>query len=107
MARVYVAGPMSHGDLMDHVRSAILHAQELVSHGHAPMVPQLSLMWQIVHPNPWDVWLYTVDLPWVEVADAVLRLPGESKGADVECQHARERDIPVFHTVQEVLDHFE
>ncbi len=47
-------------------------------------------------------WL-AIDLKWVEVADAVLRLPGESKGADMETHHARLHGIPVFTDVLDVL----
>lgn len=48
-------------------------------------------MLTLLHPDerniPWETWL-AADLPWVSVADLVIRLPGESEGADVECNHA-------------------
>lgn len=47
-----------------------------------------------------------VDLPWVAASDAVLRLPGESVGADMEVACARERGIPVFETVEALVAHF-
>ena len=34
--------------------------------------------------------------------DAVLRLPGESTGADNDVRIARERGIPVYHSIEEV-----
>ncbi|WP_231494916.1 DUF4406 domain-containing protein [Cellulomonas sp. KRMCY2] len=34
--------------------------------------------------------------------DAVLRLPGESTGADQDVAIARERGIPVYHRVQDI-----
>jgi len=34
--------------------------------------------------------------------DAVLRLPGESTGADQDVAIARERGIPVYHSVDEI-----
>jgi hypothetical protein len=34
--------------------------------------------------------------------DAVLRLPGESTGADNDVRIARERGIPVYHSIDEV-----
>jgi hypothetical protein len=37
-----------------------------------------------------------MDKEWVLVCDAVLRLSGESKGADIECTLARKHGIPVF-----------
>jgi len=45
-----------------------------------------------------------VDLPWVAVADAVLRLPGESSGADCEVAEANRCGVPVFNTVAAVLE---
>ncbi|OWK34349.1 hypothetical protein FRUB_10320 [Fimbriiglobus ruber] len=44
-----------------------------------------------------------VDLPWVAVSDAVLRLPGLSTGADLETAEAMGRGIPVFHSVADVI----
>jgi len=43
-----------------------------------------------------------VDLAWVEVANIVLRLPGESVGADREVAQAIALGIPVFHTLEQV-----
>ena len=34
--------------------------------------------------------------------DAILRLPGESKGADNDVRLARERGIPVYHRLEDV-----
>ena len=35
--------------------------------------------------------------------DAVLRLPGESKGADQDVAIARERGLPVYHSIEELV----
>jgi hypothetical protein len=35
-------------------------------------------------------------------ADAVLRLPGESMGADQDVAIARQRGIPVYHALEQV-----
>ena len=37
--------------------------------------------------------------------DAVLRLPGESKGAENDVRIARERGIPVYFDIAEIPDH--
>lgn len=42
-------------------------------------------------------------LAWVDVCDFVVRLPGESKGADMEVARAMERGIPVFHTLNSAI----
>lgn len=43
------------------------------------------------------------DLPWVRVAGAILRLPGESTGADLEVAEATAHAIPVFHSAEDVI----
>jgi hypothetical protein len=42
-------------------------------------------------------------LPWVSVADAVLRLPGTSPGADREVALALSLGIPVYYDIEEML----
>jgi hypothetical protein len=36
--------------------------------------------------------------------DCVLRLPGESSGADAEISLAQEHDIPVFYSIEDVTN---
>lgn len=50
-------------------------------------------------------WL-DMDFAWVEVCHAVLRLPGESKGADMETEFATSRGIPVFHSIDDLMAHY-
>jgi hypothetical protein len=38
----------------------------------------------------------------LEHCDAVLRLPGESAGADNDVRIARQRGIPVYHSIEEI-----
>lgn len=47
------------------------------------------------------------DLPWVRVADAVLRLSGASAGADTEVAAARAAGVPVFETIGDLILHFD
>ena len=43
-----------------------------------------------------------VDFPIVERCDVVLRLPGPSKGSDMEVEHAQETGVPVVFSVAEL-----
>lgn len=54
-------------------------------------------------PMPYEDWL-RLDNYWLEVSDVVLRLPGESNGADKEIELANELMIPVFYSVEDFLD---
>jgi hypothetical protein len=46
--------------------------------------------------------LYPTAERLLQHCDAVLRLPGESTGADQDVAIARERGIPVYHRVEEI-----
>ena len=99
--RVYVSGPLSTGDRKANVAKACEVGLELIKLGYSPLIPHLT-----DHLDPDDslghaVWM-EVDYPWVEVADAVLRLPGESKGADMEVARAQEFGIPVYNSIEEL-----
>lgn len=106
--RVYVAGPISKGDLNANLAQARAAGQALLKAGLAPYVPHLTCYWSGNTPEllpdgtTHEDWM-GVDLPWVAVSDAVLRLPGESKGADLEEAMADRYGIPVFHSLDEVL----
>src|SRR5438552_805176 len=104
--RTYIAGPISKGDLRQNIDLARTASVRLIHAGFAPFTPQLScymggdtpevLAAGIQHHE----WL-GMDLPWVAVSDCVLRLPGESTGADMEVAEAERLDIPVYHDVDE------
>lgn len=104
--RVYIAGPMSKGDTVDNLSAALKAMRELVRLGYAPLCPQLSFfaepfMREFTHGD----WL-GIDLPWVAVADVVLRLPGESVGADMEVAKARQASIPIVSSIEELTTRF-
>lgn len=103
--RIYVAGPYTKGDPCINTHAAIAAGNRLLDAGFAPFVPHLSHFWHTVTPRPYADWL-ALDLPWVAASDAVLRLSGESKGADLEVAHARENGVPVFEDMAALLAHF-
>ena len=116
--RIYIAGPISKGDLLGNVNQATAAFTELMKSGFAPFCPHWSVYAKPARRNtlghvlctatadgnglPHDAWL-GVDVPWVRVADALLRLPGESKGADQEVTEAKRLGIPVFYSVADVV----
>lgn len=108
--RVYIAGPISKGDLRLNIDQARAAARWLIQAGFAPLTPQLTCY--MVGDTPtadgggFDhaEWM-EVDLPWVDVADAVLRLRGHSPGADEEVARAEARGIPVYTDLETLIDH--
>lgn len=99
--RIYIAGPLSLGDRRTNVMRAIKVMRELIEAGYAPFCPHLSHFADGTDQLGYDTWL-DVDLAWVAVSDAVLRLPGESAGADRECELARRLRIPVYASIEEL-----
>jgi len=101
--KVYISGPVSLGDPNVNINQAFKAHKTLIDMGFAPLNPILSMLvpWYVPH----DVWM-EADLPWVAVSDAVLRLPGESRGADTEVKYAYENGIPVFTDPQDLKGHF-
>lgn len=100
--RVYVAGPYT-ADPEKCTAAAIAVGNELLDAGHAPFVPHLAHYWETLHgARHYEDWM-RIDLAWLETADAILRLPGESSGADRETARALALGIPVFDSVQALL----
>lgn len=101
--RIYIAGPMSQGDKLANLNQALVAYRELLQKGYAPLCPQLAFFVDTLLPFDWQTWI-DADLPWVSVADAVLRLPGASEGADAEVRTANAAGTPVFNNIGRLLE---
>ena len=101
MRKIYIASPYSSGDAVLNVRESLRVADILVSIGANPFAPLLSHFWHFYSPKDYETWL-RLDLDWVQSCDALLRLPGESEGADREVAEARRLGIPVFSRLDEL-----
>lgn len=112
--RVYVAGPITLGDHQAHLNAASLTFCHLAAKGYAAFVPQWSMFSAtpamkagdrvIAVASPSSIishaeWMRN-DLAWLAVSDALLRLPGESVGADEEVRFAEAHEIPVYRDVR-------
>lgn len=96
---VYVAGPIfTSGRVTHNVREAVIIAAQIMEDTNGtlvPFVPHLYVLWDIVTPEEPEFWL-TLDKAWLMKCDALLRLPGDSVGADMEIQWCVENGIPFF-----------
>lgn len=94
MRRVYLSGPITKGNRTTNFAMSCEAHRLLLDDGHAVLNPMLSMM----HPDAanitWDQWIVS-DLKFVEVCDMVVRLPGESKGADTEVLHAEKHGVSI------------
>jgi len=112
---ILIAGPYRSGtnddpaliahnlDRLESFASAVYKA------GHIPMIGEwvaLPLMKQAGSTKLGDAiseqYLYPVASRLLERCDAVLRIPGASKGADQDVRIARERGLHVFTNLEEV-----
>lgn len=100
--RVYVAGPISTGDVFENVIRALRWGKTMVKDGLAPYVPHFDAYMfgsgvdeRSTGNITWNQYLEW-DLEWVLVSDAVFRLRGASKGGDLEVARAQAEGIPVF-----------
>ncbi len=108
--RVYVSGPITRGDVQDNLRLGIVFGLTLLHMGYAVFSPHALAAHAIqdngspppVGSDEYEAWL-AHDLAFVECCDALLRLPGESVGAEREVQHALAHGVRVCHSIKDLL----
>jgi hypothetical protein len=113
---ILIAGPYRSGTnddpqrMADNLKTLEEAAWPIFKAGHIPMIgewvalPVLSSAGATAGPlDPLaDQVMYPTAERLLMHCDAVLRLPGESKGADQDVAIARQRGIPVYHALAEV-----
>jgi hypothetical protein len=112
---ILIAGPYRSGTgddpkLMEkNLRSLESVALPLYRAGHIPVIGEwiaLPLLREAGSKRPgdpiYDEILYPIANRLLGRCDAVLRLPGASKGADEDVRLAKERGLPVFQSLAEV-----
>ena len=99
--RIYIASPYSKGDRLLNIRRAIEAGDKLFEMGHLPYIPHLLPFWHYVSPKPENTWM-EMGRQWLECCDAVLRLDGESKGADLEVEYAKKLGKKVYYSLHQV-----
>lgn len=112
---ILIAGPYRSGtgddaQLMEkNLRSLESVALPLYRAGHIPVIGEwiaLPLLREAGSKRPgdaiYDEILYPIANRLLSRCDAVLRLPGASKGADEDVRLAKEHGLPVFQSLAEV-----
>ena len=92
---IYIAAPYTIPDPVENTHHACQIADALLEAGFTPLIPHLSLLWHLVSPKPYGVWL-AYDRELLKRCDVVLRVPGSSAGATLECTLADALEIPVI-----------
>ncbi len=110
MIRVYIAGCYSADNVLDVLKN-IGRGEEmgakLFSLGYAPFVPWHDKDFILRRPDD-ELTVkefYNYSLAWLEVSDCMLVLPGyeSSKGTFAEIVFAKERGIPVFYDLNDLI----
>lgn len=114
---ILIAGPYASGtggdpDLMRRNLERLEEAAwPIFRAGHIPMIGEwvaLPVLRSAGASGPLDPLAENVMYPTAERllqhCDAVLRLPGESRGADQDVAIARQRGIPVYTSLEEIPD---
>ncbi|MEI2297684.1 DUF4406 domain-containing protein [Ensifer sp. MJa1] len=112
---ILIAGPYRSGTGDDPAKMAAnLKRLEEPSHalfraGHVPMIGEWVALpvWNAaggerVGDDLYEEIFHPVAGRLLALCDAVLRLPGDSKGADNDVRIARERGIPVYYRLEDV-----
>jgi hypothetical protein len=101
-AWVYVAGPYTKPSPTANTYKAIQVAEQLLKLDFFPIVPQVSLLWDVIAPHDDDFW-YAYTMEQMRRCDAVLRMPGVSVGGDREVKAAKVLGLPVFFDILSLL----
>lgn len=106
MKYIYLSGPITHDGKQTFRRlheAACLHSK-LMKMGFAPFTPHLLAQADMSSDEPitYEDWMI-FDFAWIDKCDCVVRLPGESSGADREVSYALEHYKPVY-SLDEFMD---
>ncbi len=99
--KIYIAGPYSLGDAATNVRNAVYAGSYVASLGHVPFIPHLSHFWHMMIPEDYEFWMRQ-DEVWLKCCDAVLRIEGESAGADKEVELAISLGMTIYTSVFDI-----
>jgi len=106
----YMTGTNGEEDaIAENLRAMEQYALPIFAKGHLAVVGEW-LAWPVIrqaggetHSSPqFDEYQYPVAHRLLEKCDAVLRIPGESRGADIEMQKARDMGKIIFKDLDEI-----
>jgi len=85
---LYIAGPYTRPDPVINTNAACRVGTIVFEETPwIPHVPHITLLWHAITPRPIEFW-YELDMAHMSRCDALVRLPGDSSGADKEYMFA-------------------
>lgn len=103
--KVYIASPYTLGDVAINVKTQMDMADKLLDLGFIPFTPEYLHFQHMMHPRSYEEWM-EYDKVWVLTCNCLLRLEGKSSGADEEVSMAKQAGIPVFYSVEELVEYY-
>lgn len=105
---VYIASPYSlpKGEQLENVYKSFDAYYDLVKSGFIPFAPLTCHFIHERHPLPYEKWI-GIDNEWQDKCDCLLRLLGESKGADREVDRMGLFGKPVFYCIEDLIKFYD
>jgi hypothetical protein len=101
---IYVIGPYQ-SDPIKGALNAIHAGDQLWAMGFTPVIPHLTIIWDVVSPKPRPEWLkYGKEL--LTLCKGAYRLPGESENGDDEEKECLQIGIPVFTDLDKLWQYY-
>lgn len=97
---IYVASPYTaktEAERLSNVNRQICAGEQIANFGAYAYLPLLSHYWDAMFPRKWEFWIEMCK-NMVPRCDGLIRLSGDSRGADIEVEFALSKNIPVFYT---------
>lgn len=98
--KVFISSPYRKGGVEKNVQEHLNTFDTLLNYGFAPFAP---LLFHFAKPRRNEDWL-DLTREYVTACDVLIRLPGESEGADAEVEYAKSLGIPVVNSVRELVE---
>ncbi len=103
MIKVFIASPYRTGDMSSNIRLQSDIYSGLMDLGFAPYGSIVSSLSQhIAHPKPHEEWV-KIENEFISVCNCVLRVGGESKGADECVNYAKSLKKEIFYSINDLI----
>jgi hypothetical protein len=101
---IYIAGPIAQGNSFLNCAKAIKLHGTLIKLGHYPYCPHLDFIAQMLDPDlEVEKHLLPLDFAWIKKCQALIRMPGDSPGSDLEVAEAKKLGLPIYYGFNEFM----
>lgn len=102
---VFISSPYTEGNVATNVGIQIDVFNDLMNNDFTPFAPLLAHFIQLVHPHEYNEWI-NLCYRWIDKSDCILRIKGESKGADKEVLYAESKFKRIFYDIDDLINYY-